>query len=253
MIYQDYPCRPLVDYYSNLPFNMPRDIPLRRIPPIYGGILIKREHLQRQRCAMDLVKQARREAVKCLKQATEEAEQLRNQARNEGYQQGVLAAVDTVAGFFAERQKLIFSLQREVEEHARTLLMTALSHTDLLLLLLEDWLAQQPAPSIPAPLELWVPADRRAAALRLNRQIGALWSGKYDIITHDGESFIMKYGDQVAEFDAGAFIDAATRQLTSRPDYETLARHLSEQGLQALVKRLTRHFAGEPVLPLNEP
>lgn len=202
---------------------------------------------------MDLVKQARREAVKCLKQAAREAEQLRSQARNEGYQQGVLAAADTVAGFFAERQQLSLSLQREVEEHARALIMAALSHTDLLLLLLEEWLAQQPAPSRPEPLELWVPTDSRAAALRLKRQIGALWSGKYDIITHEGGSFIMKYGDQVAEFDAGAFIDAATRQLASRPDYGSQAQRLSGQGLQALADRLTRHFAGEPVTPLLEP
>lgn len=248
---QDYPDRPLVDYYLNLPFNMPRDIPLRRMPPVYGGILIKREHLQRQRCAMDLVKQARREAVKCLKQAAEEAEQLRSQARNEGYQQGVLAAADTVAGFFAERQQLSLSLQREVEEHASALVMAALSHTDLLLL--EECLAQQPAPSRPEPLELWVPTDSRAAALRLKRQIGALWSGKYDIITHEGDSFIMKYGDQVAEFDAGAFIDAATRQLASRPDYDSQAQRLSGQGLQALADRLTRHFAGEPVTSILEP
>ncbi|MBT9431178.1 hypothetical protein JZM24_01595 [Candidatus Sodalis endolongispinus] len=200
---------------------------------------------------MDLVKQARREAVKCLKQAAEEAEQLRSQARNEGYQQGVLAAADTVAGFFAERQQLSLSLQREVEEHASALVMAALSHTDLLLL--EECLAQQPAPSRPEPLELWVPTDSRAAALRLKRQIGALWSGKYDIITHEGDSFIMKYGDQVAEFDAGAFIDAATRQLASRPDYDSQAQRLSGQGLQALADRLTRHFAGEPVTSILEP
>lgn len=184
---------------------------------------------------MDLTKQARREAVKYLKQAAEKAERLCSQARSEGYQQGMLAAADAVAGFLAERQQLRLSLQREVEDHARALLTAALSHADLLLLLLEEWLAQQPAPSISAPLELWVPADRRAAALRLKRQIGALWSGQYDIIAHDGGSFIMKYGDQVAEFDAEAFIDAATRQLVSCADCGTEARRLSEQGLQALV------------------
>lgn len=43
---------------------------------------------------MDLIKQARREAVKCLKQAAEEAERLRSQAISEGFQQGVLASVD---------------------------------------------------------------------------------------------------------------------------------------------------------------
>nr|AFH88785.1 putative type III secretion system protein OrgAb [Candidatus Sodalis melophagi] len=215
--------------------------------------MIKREHLQRQRCAMDLIKQARRETVKCLKQAAEEAERLRSQAISEGFQQGVLAAADAVADYLAERQGLRLSLQREVEDHARALLTAALSHADLLLVLLEEWLAQQPEPSIPAPLELWVPADRHAAALRLKRQIGALWRGKYDIITHDGESFIMKHGDQVAEFDAKAFIDAATRQMASCPDYGTKARRLSEQGLQALSDRLMRHFAGEHALPINEP
>lgn len=222
------------------------------MPPISGGILIKREQLARQRRAEDIYHQARRQAVKLIKQAEVEAEQLRRQARSDGFQQGVLASASVVATFLAERQAQSQSLQYQVDDHARALLTHALTHADLPLRLLEEWLAEQVRLPPAEMLTLLVPETIGTTIAQMKRQLGALWPGKYEILRHPGNSFKMKYGTQVAEFDAGEFIDATVRQLTSAPDYDGETRRLSEEALQQLAALFSGYFAGQPVLFTKE-
>ncbi|WP_213990340.1 HrpE/YscL family type III secretion apparatus protein [Sodalis sp. dw_96] len=193
--------------------------------------MITRAQLKRQRQSLDVLHDARRQASKLVKQAQEEADAIGHQAFSEGYQEGLLASAALVARFLAQERQLAVDLQHRINEHARQLLSSALNHPDILLELVEEWLAALPETSSPDVLELLIPEAARKSHVALKQKLASVWPGKFALAYHDDCRFVMKYGDQLAEFDADAFMAAGMQRLVLMDTLPEQCRELSESAL----------------------
>ncbi len=200
--------------------------------------MITRAQLKRQRQCLDVLSDARRQAIKLVKQAEEEAQAVRAQAVSEGYQEGILASAASVAGFLAQERQLAADLQKRINGHARQLLSSALNHPEILLELVDEWLAALPDTASPAVLDLLIPEAARKSHAALKHRVESVWPGKFTLAYHDDRRFVMKYGDQLAEFDADAFMVAGMQRLVSADTLPEQCRALSE----AAVGRLNEIF-----------
>ncbi|XBS70301.1 hypothetical protein ABK905_03275 [Acerihabitans sp. KWT182] len=196
--------------------------------------MITRAQLKRQRQSLDVLHDARRQAGKLVKQAQGEADAIHQQAFSEGYQEGLLASAALVAHFLAQERQLAVDLQHGINEHARELLSSALNHPDILLELMDEWLATLPDTTPPDVLELLVPEVARKSHVAIKQKMASVWPGKFVLAYHDDYRFLMKYGDQLAEFDAEAFMSASMQRLVSVDTLPEQCRQLSESALSRL-------------------
>ena len=207
--------------------------------------MITRAQLRRQHQSLDLLHDARRQAAKIVKQAQGEAQTIRRQAFSEGYQEGILASAALVARFMAQERQLALDLQSRITGHARLLLSSALNHPDILLELVDEWLATLPDAASPETLELLIPEAARKSHVALKRKVALVWPGKSTLAYHDDCRFVMKYGDQLAEFDADGFLAAGMHRLTSVDTLPEQCRQLSESALRQLYEVFLQFSPGE--------
>ncbi len=211
--------------------------------------MITRAQLRRQRQSLDLLNDARRRTIKTVKKAQGEAEEIRRQAFREGYQDGILASAALVARFLAQERRLAADLQHRINGHARQLLSSALNHPEILLELVDEWLATLPDTASPETLELLIPEAARRSHAALKHRVESVWPGKFTLAYHDDCRFVMKYGDQLAEFDADAFLAAGMHRLTSVETLPEQCRQLTEAGLRQLYEIFTQFSPGNNRAP----
>lgn len=221
---------------------MPREIPLYQMPPAFGGVLIKRKQLMRQRQSIDLVNDAQRQATRLVKDAQAQAEDIRRQAYHEGYQEGLVAAAAAVADYLTQAQRLGAELQQQINQHARRLLSNAMAHPDMLLELLDEWLSSLPEQDIRQTLILLLPASARRSHAQLKQKLQAAWPGKSRIEYHAENRLVMKYGDRLAEFDAETFVDNATLRLTAIESIPDSCRQLTDDAKKRLYDIFSQYF-----------
>ncbi|TCL06153.1 HrpE/YscL family type III secretion apparatus protein [Sodalis ligni] len=207
--------------------------------------MITRAQLKRQRQCLDVLSDARRQAARLVKQAQEESQAIRAQAVGEGYQEGILASAAAVAGFLAQERQLAADVQKRINGHARQLLSSALNHPDILLELVDEWLAALPDPASPAVLDLLIPEAARKSHAALKQRVESGWAGKFTLTYHDDSRFVMKYGDQLAEFDADAFMAAGMQRLVSADSLPEQCRALSETALGRLNEVFLQFASGD--------
>ncbi|QWA10493.1 hypothetical protein GTU79_25365 [Sodalis ligni] len=207
--------------------------------------MITRAQLKRQRQCLDLLSDARRQAARLVKQAQEEAQAIRAQAVSEGYQEGILASAAIVAGFLAQERQLAADLQKRINGHARQLLSSALNHPGMLLELVDEWLAALPDTASPAVLDLLLPEAARKSHAAFKHKVESVWPGKFTLTYHDDRRFVMKYGDQLAEFDADAFMAAGMQRLFSADTLPEQCRTLSEAALERLNEIFLQFSSGD--------
>lgn len=210
------------------------------MPPSLGGVLIKRAQLRRQQQSLDVLQDARRHAVRTVKQAQGEAEEIRRQAFREGYQDGILASAALVARFLAQERQLAEDLQNRLNGHARQLLSSALDHPEILLELVDEWLATLPEAAPAALLELLIPETARRSHAALKHRVESVWPGKFTLAYHDDCRFVLKHGDQLAEFDAGAFMAAGMHRLIAADSLPDQCRQLTASALRQLNEIFTQ-------------
>lgn len=197
--------------------------------------------MRQQRQNLDLLTDSRRQAAKTVKQAQAEAEAIRRQAYQAGYEEGLLTSVTAVADFLAQRQQLAAELQNRVSEHARSLLSSSLDHPDILLELVDEWLATLPVESPSDHLEILAPASVRKSHAKLKDKLQLTWPGKFTIGYHDEPRFVIKYSDQLAEFNADEYLNDGLRILTKLDGLPDKCRHLTENSLRQLNKILLKY------------
>lgn len=224
---------------------MPKKIPLRQMPPILDGVIVKRKQLARQREALDVISAARRQALAIVKQAYAEAEQHRRQGFQDGFQEGMVTSAAAVADYLSQRRHMEVELQGKINERARALLSTALESADCLLALVDEWLASLPPPVLSEPMVILLPQSARGSHALLKQRIAEAWTGKGHIEYHSENRVVMKYGHQIAEFAPEAFINESARRLNFFNDMPEQCRRLTESGLRRLHEVfLQQHAAG---------
>lgn len=203
--------------------------------------MIKRRQLARQREALDIISEARRQTRNMVKQAQAEAEQFRQRGFREGYQDGMATSAAAVADYLSQAQRLEAELQQQVNERARLLLSMALDHPDTILALVDEWLASLPQADPTESMILLLPETARSAHARLKQHMDEACPGTGQIEYHQDNRVVMKYGHQVAEFAPEAFLTEGVRRLggvTAMPDK---CRRLTEGGLRRLHEVFLQH------------
>ncbi|MCD4485189.1 hypothetical protein LQR31_11945 [Chromobacterium vaccinii] len=232
---------------------MPNDTPMFRPQTAAEGVLVRRGQLERLRRAHNLERQARRRAGQVLREAQNQAEAIRGQAYSDGYQQGMLTALDQIAAALADSQALAERWRGHLEQQARAMLAAAVDHPDTLLLLLDEWLKSQPPAAPEATLHLRVPKASRPRQGALMSLLAERWHGAIQIDHHDDSRFIMRCADQAAEFSPEQYLEPASRQLLqSLNGLPQDCRRLSAASLEQLQRQLRQRL--EPLaaaLPAN--
>lgn len=213
---------------------MPRDIPTYHPHAPLERVLIPRKTLQRHARAANLEQQAQHHARQLLREAQQQAEQIRQLAYQDGYQQGMLDAMNQIGTFIADSQTLAVNLRDRLHQQARQLLAHAVEHPETLLLLLEECLRNLPV--VDTTLYLILPRSMRHQHTQFSDVLAAHWPHPYQLDFHTDAGFVLRYADQVIEFSPEQYTEAASRTLVN-----TLAslpeecRQLSQQALQALI------------------
>lgn len=195
---------------------MLRNIPIHHLKPPVDAVLIRRKHLQQNLRAVRLEEQAQQHAQRILRDARQQAELFHRHAYQDGYQQGLLCAVQHVASFLTASQSLFRSERERLAVHARALLSAAVDKPEVLLLLLEEGLRKFPESD--ETLYLILPDSARALEPKLNDLLASDWGGTSQLDYHAESRFIMRYADQVAEFSPEQYVEPATRLLQQQLD-----------------------------------
>lgn len=219
------------------------------MPPSFGGVLIKRKQLQRQRQSIDLVDDARKQARRLVKAAQVEADNIRLRAYHAGYQEGIVASAAAVADYLGQQHRLAGELQQQINLHARQLLSNAVSHPEIMLELLDEWLKTLPAQNNTESLILLMPAAARGSHAQMKQKLQAAWLGNSTIEYHQDHRFVMKCGERLAEFDGEAFIQNAALRLTTIDTMPAACRQLGDTAQRRLFEIFTHYFA--PLEPDN--
>ncbi|WP_157798173.1 oxygen-regulated invasion protein OrgB [Aeromonas cavernicola] len=197
-------------------------------------MLIPRKTLQRHARGANLEQQAQQHARQLLREAQQQAEQIRKLAYKDGYQQGMLDAMNQIGTFLADSQTLAINLRDSLHQHARQLLTHAVEHPETLLLLLEECLRNLPV--VDTTLYLILPRSMRRQNTQFSDVLAAHWPHPYQLDFHTDAGFVLRYADQVIEFSPEQYTETASRALIN-----TLAslpeecRQLSQQALQAFI------------------
>lgn len=97
--------------------NIPIPSPLSPVE----GILIKRKTLERYFSIERLEQQAHQRAKRILREAEEEAKTLRMYAYQEGYEQGMIDALQQVAAYLTDNQTMAWKWMEKIQIYAREL------------------------------------------------------------------------------------------------------------------------------------
>lgn len=104
--------------------NIPIPSPLSPVE----GILIKRKTLERYFSIERLEQQAHQRAKRILREAEEEAKTLRMYAYQEGYEQGMIDALQQVAAYLTDNQTMAWKWMEKIQIYARELFSAAVDH-----------------------------------------------------------------------------------------------------------------------------
>ncbi|EDE2462468.1 hypothetical protein XS46_004522 [Salmonella enterica subsp. enterica] len=194
---------------------MSRDIPINAFPrPPLGGVLIERNALQKNLSFRRLEQQARQRAKQLVKDAQKDAQELQEQACREGFQQGMLYALQQVATYLSDSNLALAHWQKQLEQQAREMLGASVSHPETLFLVFDEWLSGLSAADMSLNIVLPEAMKGRHADVisRVARENGSMVHIGY----HPGTNVIFRCGEDIAEFSPAEFTDVASHRLLMR-------------------------------------
>jgi len=181
------------------------------------ALRVRSAYLRNDIQASSLVAEARRRASALAVQAQGEAEQLYLAAKAEGYADGILLAAQALTDYLAEHGALAARLQEKLQQRVATLLQYCVNEPDVVMAAFEECLAEQDL-SAATRLDLLLPdsmrAGHRGLLARLQQHAGVQVNVEY----HKDQRFLLRLGDQVAEFAPGDFVaNASARAMGDLP------------------------------------
>jgi hypothetical protein len=221
---------------------MPRIITIPASPILRENVYIARAQLHHAKRAQTLLDETQHWAKKYIKQAEAEAENIHLQAFKHGYRDGLIAAIQALADYFKEGQTLSQRLKKKLEEHAQTLLSHALSHPDMALTLLTEWINAQ-KPKNTTTLSLTLPLTSRIPREMILDRLLLPWKKQIKIKYHQKTCFIIKHGDVIAEFDPDIFLQQAQQALMYKmSNISEDAYQLDQATFKQIQDAFTEHF-----------
>ncbi|ELJ8074713.1 type III secretion system linker protein OrgB [Salmonella enterica] len=210
--------------------NIPIPSPLSPVE----GILIKRKTLERYFSIERLEQQAHQRAKRILREAEEEAKTLRMYAYQEGYEQGMIDALQQVAAYLTDNQTMAWKWMERIQIYARELFSAAVDHPETLLTVLDEWLRDFDKPE--GQLFLTLPVNAKKDHQKLMVLLMENWPGTFNLKYHQEQRFIMSCGDQIAEFSPEQFVETAVGVIKHHLDeLPQDCRTISDNAINALI------------------
>ena len=191
---------------------MPRNIPINTSQqPLLGGVLIKRNTLEKKLSLGRLEQQARKRAKQLIKDAHKEAQVLHEQAHRDGFQQGILYALKQVVTYLSDSNLTLEYWQQCLEKQVREMLATSVNHPETLLLVFDEWMSRDINSDVTVSI-IFPEAMKTGYSEVISRIIGDRGAG-IDIRYHTGSNIIFRCGENIAEFSPVEFTKAGTRRI----------------------------------------
>ncbi|MCS1230871.1 hypothetical protein NXZ86_21065, partial [Escherichia coli] len=191
---------------------MPRNIPINTSQqPLLGGVLIKRNTLEKKLSLGRLEQQARKRAKQLIKDAQKEAQVLHEQAHRDGFQQGILYALKQVVTYLSDSNLTLEYWQQCLEKQVREMLATSVNHPETLLLVFDEWMSRDINSDVTVSI-IFPEAMKTGYSEVISRIIGDRGAG-IDIRYHTGSNIIFRCGENIAEFSPVEFTKAGTRRI----------------------------------------
>lgn len=191
---------------------MPRNIPINTSQqPLLGGVLIKRNTLEKKLSLGRLEQQARKRAKQLIKDAQKEAQVLHEQAHRDGFQQGILYALKQVVTYLSDSNLTLEYWQQCLEKQVREMLATSVNHPETLLLVFDEWMSRDINSDVTVSI-IFPEAMKTGYSEVISRIIGDREAG-IDIRYHTGSNIIFRCGGNIAEFSPVEFMEAGTRRI----------------------------------------
>lgn len=178
------------------------------------AVLIRTPYLRNNIRASALLTEAKRRARNMTDRAENEAQLVYRRARHDGFAKGMFDAVDAIAQYLAGHAELASQLQTALEERVATLLGECVNNADVVMATFEECLdTKKSCPGI--RMDLLLPVSFRTNHRHLLTNVQQYFSGTINIEYRDDARFLMRIGDQVAEFSPGDFVERASEQVMS--------------------------------------
>lgn len=224
---------------------MPKIITIPPSPRLRENVYISKVQLHHSKRAQTLLEETQQWTKKQIKQAETQAETIHLQAFKHGYRDGLIAAIQALADYFKEGQTLSLRLKKKLEEHAQTLLSHALSHPDIALTLMTEWINTQ-KPKNTATLSLTLPLDSRIPREMILERLLLPWKKQIKIKYHKKACFIIKHGDVIAEFDPDIFLQQAQQTLMHKMSgISEETYQLDQATFKHIQHAFTQHFSSQ--------
>ncbi|PPT90463.1 hypothetical protein XthCFBP4691_12355 [Xanthomonas theicola] len=181
------------------------------------ALLVRSAYLRNHLRASALVAEARRRAGALAVHAQDEAARLYREAKSEGYAAGMLQAAGALAAYLADHAALAAQLQQQLQREVAALLQRCVNDPEVVAAAFEECLREQDL-SAATGLDLLLPegmrANHRSLVARLQRHFG----GQVNIEYRQDPRFLLRLGDQVAEFAPDDFVmRAGARAMSGLP------------------------------------
>lgn len=188
---------------------MPKNIPTNSQQIPIDGVLIDHKMVRQNIYIETLEKQAQQNVKQLLRSAQREVDILRKHGYQEGFQQGMLYALQQAASYLSSSNSIAWYWYEKLGVYAKDMLSAAVDHPETILLVLDEWLRN--VPKLDATLYLTLPEASKHLHSKLMPLLMDNWSGKIKIDYHKEFRFVMRCGEQIAEFSPEQFLEPASR------------------------------------------
>lgn len=206
------------------------------------NVLLPNKNRLTHNLRVNLATQARIHAKKTISDARREAETIRRQAYHNGYERGVMASIEAMAGFIEDKQSIVNDVYQQVREQVKDLLNDTVNKESVICALFESWADEIDERDNKTPFYILLPRDRRRYKRRLMTYIDSLHMGGAVFEYHQDLRYVFKYREQLVEFSPETFVDNQIDSLLVTQSLYAGCEQLSTQTLQKLHAQIEKNL-----------
>ncbi|EBH8768131.1 hypothetical protein NW381_001359 [Salmonella enterica] len=215
---------------------MPKEIQTNYFPqPPLDGVLIKQDTIRKNYYFRRLEQQARQRAKEIIKDAQIEAQELQKNARREGFQQGMLTALQQIATYLSDSNRALAHWQKKLDKQVREVMSVSVNHPETLMLVLDEWLSG--INTSECAVHILFPVSMKHIHSEIAERLNEEWGGMIYIEFHSESTFVFRCGDDIAEFSPVAFIDAGSCKIMkeSTSDMNMDCKSISRESVENFI------------------
>ncbi|HFW3352381.1 TPA: hypothetical protein ACIVDT_003574 [Salmonella enterica subsp. enterica serovar Eastbourne] len=215
---------------------MPKEIQTNYFPqPPLDGVLIKQDTIRKNYYFRRLEQQARQRAKEIIKDAQIEAQELQKNSCREGFQQGMLTALQQIATYLSDSNRALARWQKKLDKHVREVMSISVNHPETLMLVLDEWFSGINTPE--CAVHILFPVSMKDIHSEIAERLNEKWGGGVNIEFHSESTFVFRCGDDIAEFSPVVFIESGSSKILNEniPDISMDCKGISREAVEKFI------------------